>query len=162
MGTLVAPVWSASAQDRWVLLASRDIEPVEGEASIDLDATQPVKQLRLVAKKSGITLSKVVVSYRGGRTHTEERRINLLAGERTKPIDPREEAAFADRVALTVDRGAKAEGVARLEVWGLAAGERASTVAPSDEVDNLNAQIAQQYHDGKYAEALPKPNGLPR
>ena len=104
---LLVPLWSVSAEDRWVLLGSRDIELSASEASIDLDAAHPVKQLRLVARKSGITLSKVVVSYRDGRTHTEERRINLLVGERTKPIDPRAEAGFVERVALIVDRSAE-------------------------------------------------------
>ena len=48
---LLAQVWSASAQDQWVLLASHDIELSAGETSIDLDAAQPIKQLRLVANK---------------------------------------------------------------------------------------------------------------
>ena len=60
------------------------------------------------------------MNYRGGRAHSEERRINLLAGERTKPIDPRAELASANRLTLFIDGGPKSSGVARLEVWGLA------------------------------------------
>ena len=151
----MVPLWSVSAQDSWVLLASHDIELSTGKASIDLDSTQPVKQIRLVAKSGAITLSKVVVSYRDGRTHTEERRINLLVGERTKPIDPRDEEAFADRVTLVIKREAKSAAVARLEVWGLVSEKTFSAVAQEDEVDSLSAQIAQLFRDGKYVDAHP-------
>ena len=155
LGLLLLPIWSASAQDRWVLLASRDIELSAGETAIDLDAAKPVKHLRLVAKTGSITLSKVVVSYRGGQTHTEARRINLLAGERTKPIDPREEARFADRLALVFDAGPKAGAITRLEVWGLASEQRPPAVAQKGEVDSLNRQVEQLYRDRKYGVALP-------
>ena len=152
---LLAQVCSASAQDRWLLLASRDLELSASEALIDLDAALPVKQLRLVATKGGITLTKVVVSYRDGRTHTEERRINLLAGERTKPIHPRQEAAFAERLSLVLDSPPREAGVSQLEVWGLAGAKKPRAVAQQAEVDSLNAQIARLYQAGKYAEALP-------
>ena len=142
---LLAHVCPASAQDRWLLLASRDIELNAGEASFDLDAAQPIKQVRLVAKKGGITLSKVIVSYRDGRTHTEKRRINLLAGERTKPIDPRPEAGYAERLALVLDSPPRDAGVARLEVWGLAGAKKPRAVAQPAEVDSFNAQIARLY-----------------
>ena len=74
LGILV-PDRLASAQDRWLLLAVTSFEPKAREIAVELDAAVLVKQLRLVARGGAITLTSVVVGYRDGHTHTEDRRI---------------------------------------------------------------------------------------
>lgn len=133
---LVAP--SADAQsaagERWVLLASREVDLAKGTDSIDVSkARGRVKALRLEVDAAPIVLSRVQIIYNNGTQHSEDRRIDLKPGERTRPIDPRSEERFADRINLTFEPVAAARQRALVAVWGLqsAAGAVAVRSGPS-------------------------------
>ena len=64
-------------------MLSRDTE------TIDLTTAKgQVQGLRIYAKRRGIEISNVEVTYSDGTVHNERRSINLLEGERTREIDP--------------------------------------------------------------------------
>lgn len=43
--SILFAIGPASAQERWILLGSHEIDPSANEVLIDLDVTRPVKQL---------------------------------------------------------------------------------------------------------------------
>ena len=94
---LLVPLWSVSAQDRWVLLGSRDIEPSASEASIDLDAAHPVKQLRLVERRVASRFPRwSSATEMVERTPKSAGSIFWRASERNPSVRARK-LAFADR-----------------------------------------------------------------
>ena len=112
---------AASAQrsgENWVRLGSREIDLSRDSATVDvLGAKGAFKALRLQTPKGDVVITNVKVDYAGGKSHNETRRINLLEGERTRPINPGTADLFVDNVTLTItpNRGK----VATVEVWGL-------------------------------------------
>ena len=113
---------SAEAQQpgRWVLLGVRDVDLSLDKDTIDVKAAKGrFGAIRLVAKERGVEIFKVVINYYGGRKHTEDRRINLLPGERTRPIDPRRNGDFIDTIDLFYKTQGGTKVHAKVEVWGL-------------------------------------------
>jgi hypothetical protein len=107
-------------RDRWVLIGTRDIDPSQGSDTIDVSkARGSFKAFRVEARRAGIDLTRVRIVYGNASAHDEDRLIHLLKGERSKPIDLRAEARFADRVELTYTPDAAARDKPRLEVWAL-------------------------------------------
>ncbi len=126
-----AVVTSADAQrasgDRWVLLGTQQIDLRKETDSIDVSAARGAyKALRLEVKDGDVLMSRVRVFYDDGRVHNEERRINLLRGDRTRPIDLQREHRFVDRLTFDYQRD-RGERRVTVEVWGLQGdrGERA-------------------------------------
>ena len=121
---------AVQAQDTWVLMGSKNVILSKDGDTIDLTGARGnYKALRLVAKRRGIELNNVEVVYSAGASHNEKRPINLLDGERTRPIDQRGDGKFVDRVNLSFkSQGATAIVPAVLEVYGLQseAGARAT------------------------------------
>jgi hypothetical protein len=123
LGAALAQACPASARDQWVLMGTREVDLTLDQDRIDLTrAGGRFKALRLKARRSPILMSKVVVLYGDGRVHNEERRINLLTGERTRQIDRRAESRFVDLVDIFYVAMPDARAPRRhvtLEVWGL-------------------------------------------
>ena len=95
---LAAPV---QAQDsREVLLGSREVDLSLEKDRVDVTrAKGRFNGIRLYARRNAIEISKVAVTYSNGQVHNEERRINLLPGERTRLINAGSER-FVDHVEL--------------------------------------------------------------
>jgi hypothetical protein len=120
--------------DKWVLLGTREVDLGKGTDTVDLSkAKGRVKALRLEVDDAPILLSRVQVIYNNGTLHNEDRKINLLVGERTRPIDLRNEERFVDQINLVFERNTSAKERASVEVWGLqsSAGAVAVRSAPS-------------------------------
>ena len=123
---------AVQAQDTWVLMGSKNIILNKDTDSIDLaSARGNYKAVRLVAKRRGIELENVEVVYSEGRSHNEKRTINLLDGERTRPIDERDNGKFIDKINLSFKAQPTAVVPAVIEVYGLQSesGARATRAA---------------------------------
>jgi hypothetical protein len=95
---MAAPVSAQEAKE--VLLGSREVDLSLEKDRIDVTrAKGRFNGLRLYARRNGIEISKVAVTYSNGQVHNEERRINLLPGERTRLINPGNER-FIDHIDL--------------------------------------------------------------
>ena len=113
---------TAQAQkgDKWVLMGTREVDLAKSNDSIDVSkAKGRIKAVRLEAKDGAILLSRVQVVYHNGVVHNEDRRINLLEDERTRPIDLRNDERFADAVNIVFERRTDVKDKTSLEVWGL-------------------------------------------
>lgn len=95
---LAGPV---SAQDaKEVLLGTREVDLSLEKDRVDVTrAKGRFNGVRLYARRNAIEISKVSVVYSDGRVHNEDRRINLLPGERTRLINPGSDR-FIDHVDL--------------------------------------------------------------
>lgn len=108
------------ARERWVLIATHDVDLSKGSASIDINkAPGAFKAVRVEAKRQGLDVTGVRVVYGDGKIHDETRLIHLLDGERSKPIDQRAEDRFIDRLELTYKTGSTAGRAPRVEIWAL-------------------------------------------
>jgi hypothetical protein len=84
-----------------VTLGERDVDLTLEKDRIDVRRARGRFQgIRLYAERNAIEISKVQITYSNGQVHNEERRINLLPGERTRPIDLRSEERFIDHIDL--------------------------------------------------------------
>lgn len=144
---------AAQAQDNWVLMGSKDISLSKSAESIDLGAAKGnFKAIRLTAKRRNIEIENVEVVYSNGPAHNERRPINLLEGERTRPIDQQSESRFVDRVNLTYKAKPSEASPTVLEIYGLqsSAGARAqrsgdakvASAAPTAAAGNVAAVAA--------------------
>ena len=144
---------AVQAQENWVLMGSKSVILNKETDTIDLSAARGnYKAIRIVAKRRPIEISNVEVVYSSGAPHNETRAINLLDGERTRPIDPREDGKFVDRVVLTYKPQLTAVVPTVIEVHGLqtATGARAqrsgaptaaaATTPPGPVTGNISAQ----------------------
>jgi hypothetical protein len=111
---------TAQAQENWVLLGSKNVLLSGSSDTIDLSqARGKYSALRVVAKRRGLELSNIEVVYNEGNAHNEKRTINLLDGERTRPINPSSEGKFVDAVGFCFkSQGLSAVVPAVLEVYG--------------------------------------------
>ncbi|MEL6299749.1 MAG: DUF2541 domain-containing protein [Pseudomonadota bacterium] len=104
---LVAAAAPADAQrrgERLYILKEVQVDPAERQIEIDMrDTRGAVRALRVRAKRGAIRLSNVRVSYADGSAHDETRNIDLLSGERTRPMDVTRTNRFVDTVTLFVD-----------------------------------------------------------
>jgi esterase/lipase superfamily enzyme len=109
----------ATAQDRWVRMALKDVDLAAGSDEIDVSrAPGAYKAIRLQARREPIEITLVEVVYREGADWREERLIDLRAGERSRPIAPGADR-FINRVELEWRGGSATERKVRIEVWGL-------------------------------------------
>lgn len=144
---------SALAADVWRRLASQEVASTASDVVIDVSKQEAaVKAVRLEAKSGAVGLSKVVVSYRGGREHVEMRSIRLEAGDRTRTIDPRDQEALLDRVTISVLEPSSKRRRVAIELWGLIS---APGIAQSDDADALSDEAVRLYDAGKYVEGIP-------
>jgi hypothetical protein len=109
---------AAEAQERLITIASKEINLAGAgrECLYVGDARGAFRGIRVVAKRGDVPLTQVQVHYNDGTVHSEDRLINLLAGERSRPIDPRAGSRFIDHVTVTARPG-RGSGV--LEVVGI-------------------------------------------
>jgi esterase/lipase superfamily enzyme len=100
----------ACAQDGWALLATATLDAGSGAKVITVpeDKLTRVTAVRIVMTSGQVVLSRIVVGYGNGQQHFEERPITLTTGERTRPLDEREDAIVLERVTLTYKRDAGA------------------------------------------------------
>ena len=131
-GVLSSAQAQRSDSDKWVLLGTRQVDLGVDKDTIDVTKAQGTfKAVRLEAKVRGVEISKVQVIYGNGQAHNEDRRINLLPGERTRPIDLRGDERFVDKINLTYKTEQGSTQKAVVEVWGLQSGKGASAARGS-------------------------------
>lgn len=121
----VATAEAQQGNDNWVLLSTKTVDLRAGNDTIDVSAARGnFRAIRIRNTGDDISISKARVVYGDNSSHVEDRTINLLSGERSRPIDPRGGGKFVDAVAITygaVSRG----GNATIQVWGLVDDARA-------------------------------------
>ncbi|MDX2155479.1 MAG: alpha/beta fold hydrolase [Hyphomicrobiaceae bacterium] len=120
---LLMPSLQAAAQGRtdgdWVLLGEIEVGRHLDKDSLGLpDDTPAVSAVRLAAKGGRVVLTRVHVSWADGSVHTEDRIINLLDGERTRPIDPAPQARQVRTIGVIFDARQAIAGRLVLEAWG--------------------------------------------
>jgi hypothetical protein len=118
----------AQAQDKWVRLAAREIDLAKDSATIDVEAVKgSFKAIRLEARRGDVLITNVDVKYADKKSHQERRRINLLEGDRSRPINP-DDDRFIDSVVLSYESNRSVSRPTLLEIWGLQspAGEKAA------------------------------------
>lgn len=111
------------ANDRnWVLLKSATVDLSKTPIEIRLpENARRTSAVRITARKGSIALGRVSIAYDNGQIHFEDRPILLKRGERTRPIDPRDETLIVERVELHLRTTVAQQ--AEIEVWGFAPSE---------------------------------------
>ena len=105
------------AQGELVLLKRVDVDLASGSQHVDLSDTKGAfRALRLKAVSGRITLSNVSVDYHDRASHQERRRILLLAGERTREINPTQNGHLLTGMTLVFTR--EPGRTATLEIYG--------------------------------------------
>jgi len=123
-------VSGAVAQDRWVRIGSFDTELNRGSQVVDLEGVRgSFKAFRLDIKQGEARLNNIQVRYLNGEAHNENRPINLLRNERTRPIDQRATERFAE--GLTVCFDSNQRGPVSFEVYGLQSRRGATAARPA-------------------------------
>jgi Protein of unknown function (DUF2541) len=124
MATAGAVVTAEAQQsEKWVLLGTKTVDSKSsGTEVIDLKGTAKYKAVR-VQNKDGdtVTFNKSRLTYGDNSVHNEERNINLQAGQKSKPLDPRAGKRAVSSVAISFTQ--KPTDKSTLEVWGLMADE---------------------------------------
>jgi len=104
---MIGQTGTADAQrrgERLYIFERTIVDATKKTVDIDLsEARGAVRALRVRTPRDPLLLSNVRVYYSDGSTFDERRRINLLAGERTRPIDPRAEDRFVDKLTLFIN-----------------------------------------------------------
>lgn len=125
--------FGAWAQELHVL-ETADVDVRNGRQIIDMRKSRgSVVGLRLRATDGRIVLNNVRVTFADGSVYNENRRINLLEGERTRPFDlPDQRERFLEEIELTYERQLRASEPTEIEVLGLQtnAGRSAARPAP--------------------------------
>jgi hypothetical protein len=143
---VVATAEAQQGSDNWVLLSTKEVDLRAGSDTIDVSkARGNFKAVRIRNTGDDIVINKARVVYGDSSFHVEDRNINLLSGERSRPIDARNGGKFVDAVAITYGASPKG-GVSTLQVWGLQNDVRAVRVAattapkPSDPPQPVKTQ----------------------
>src|SRR5262245_25324070 len=90
-----------SWRERWVTLATRDIDAKAGRASIDLgNAKGAFRAIRVSLKAGALALTQVELRYDGAPLHTARRAVVLRKNERPQLIDTHSEDRFLDNLVL--------------------------------------------------------------
>ena len=145
----------------WKKLATKNIDLSRGTDRIDLmSAKGKYRALRIYDNRARIFLKNVRVVYGLGRIHNEDRGINLLPGERTRPINPTETGRFIDRIELSYKRRPNARRDAVLTVWGLQDRKDAGAVRIRDKIKDRIAKLKDKLGGGQPAPAT-DPNAPP-
>lgn len=128
---------AAQAQqgENWVLLGTKQIDLRSGSDVIDVTkARGDYRAVRIRNTGDDIVITKARVVYGDNSFHVEDRSINLLSGERSRPIDARNGGKFVDNVGITFAPSSKG-GSATIQIWGLQNDARvrrpAATAAPA-------------------------------
>lgn len=119
--TVIGPT-DASAQrgSRLVRLADAEVALKDGSVIIDTSrAKGSFGELRLANNGSNILIDNVKIYYSDGTMHNEDRTINLLRGERTRPIDAGRPNKFVDRVVINYNQVANSRRSAQIAIYGL-------------------------------------------
>lgn len=118
---VIAPT-DASAQrgSRLVRIADSEVPLKDGSIIIDTSHTPgSFGELRLFNDGSNILIDNVKIYYSDGTMHNEDRGINLLRGERTRPIDAGRPNKFVDRVVINYKQVANSVRSAHLVILGM-------------------------------------------
>jgi Protein of unknown function (DUF2541) len=124
-------VATAEAQqgDNWVLLSTKNVDLRAGNDTIDVSkARGDFRAIRIRNTGDDIVINKARVVYGDNSAHVEDRTINLLSGERSRPIDSRPNGKFVDAVAINYGASTRG-GTATIQVWGLQGDPRAVRTA---------------------------------
>jgi Protein of unknown function (DUF2541) len=127
-------VATAEAQqaEKWVLLGTKDVDSKAAETEvIDVSKDKGKYKAVRVQNKNGdtVTFNKSRLVYGDNSIHTEERNINLQAGQKSRPLDPRAGNRAVNSVAISFTQ--KPSSKTTIEVWGLAADEEVAKAAPA-------------------------------
>lgn len=119
-----APV---AAQERpgenLIILAAEPVDLSAPSVTIDVSkAPGAYRGIRIRAKAGAFDISRVQIRYGDGRTHSEDRRIDMRVGERSRPIDYSPRDRFIDRITITQKPG---KGRGALQVIGIQTAEGA-------------------------------------
>ncbi len=111
---------SAHAQDRWIKISDHQLIAKGRTNRIDMRGAEgKFKALRLKAERGDVVMNLVKVTYASGKVHNERRRINLLQGERTRPINQIRRGRFVDTIDLRYRIFAPGKTRVRIAIWGL-------------------------------------------
>jgi esterase/lipase superfamily enzyme len=143
-GPLRAQTGPGAAGDRWVRIGELTLDRLATRDALDLDETSSgkFKAIRLEAKRADVVVTRVQVLWYGVPLFTEDRTINLRAGERTRPIGTRNEPRALARVGIVYQAPPGQKGVLPvIEVWGL---ESAPPAAPAAVASGDGVLLASQ------------------
>ena len=125
---VAAPAELPAQAPNWIRLHSAAVDGKSFALTVSLPEGSPrVQAIRLIAPRTPISVSRVVVNYNTGQVHFEERAFTLRAGERSPSIDERLEARVVELVALTFPKNASPPQAAEIEIWGLSPAARPRT-----------------------------------
>jgi hypothetical protein len=137
-----------------VLIGSFSVDATKERDVIDLSKTNgKFRGLRLRAEDGEITLSRVQVLYGDGSVHNEDRKIVLLDGERTKPIDPVSKDRFVDQITLSIVPAKK--GKAKVQVYGIAVGDGAKAKRTAAVVEKKDDKKPEKKDDKAESGKIP-------
>ena len=90
------------AGDRWVTLATRDLDARAGHASIDLSkAKGAYRAVRMRVRVGALALTQIELKYHGGNVHTARRALILRQNQGPRLIDNRTEDLFLESLVLS-------------------------------------------------------------
>jgi esterase/lipase superfamily enzyme len=90
-----------SGSERWVILATREIDAKAGRASIDLSTAKGAfRAVRVSLRAGALALTQVELRYDGAPVHMAPRAVVLRPNERPQLIDTRSEDRFLDNLVL--------------------------------------------------------------
>ena len=97
-----APAAQAQSwRERWVTLATRDIDAKAGRASIDLsNAKGAFRAVRVSLRAGALALTEVELRYDGAPVHTARRAVVLRQRDRPQLIDTHSDDRFLDSLVL--------------------------------------------------------------
>jgi hypothetical protein len=128
---VAATAEAQQGNDNWVLLGTKDVDLRAGNDTIDVSkARGDFRAVRIRNTGDDIVVNKARVVYSDNSAHVEDRTINLLSGERSRPIDQRNNGKFVDAIAINYGASSKG-GTSTIQVWGLQNNPRATRVAAS-------------------------------
>ena len=103
--------------DTLVVISEQDVDMSLDRFTVDVSSAKGAyKGVRVRSQRGHFELSKVQVVYNDGSVHNEDRHINLLNGERSRPINPTADSYFVDQV--TVEQQ-PTSGRGRLQILGI-------------------------------------------
>lgn len=119
-----ATAYAQKGNEKLVLIGTFPVDVSKDREIIDLTKSDgKFRGLRIRAADGEMTTTRVQVLYADGSIHNEDRKIVLLDGERTRPIDPTAKDRFVDQVTLSIVPAKS--GKVQIQVWGIATDEGA-------------------------------------
>lgn len=97
-----APQAHAQGADRWLTLASRDVDARTGRISIDLSKTKGAfRSVRIRVRSGALALTQFELRYHGGAVKAERRALILRHTQGPRIIDSRSDDAFLDSLVVS-------------------------------------------------------------